>query len=168
MYKGFRIMLQLVSNIIYVHNVAASLEFFRTVFSIDQQYVSQEGNDSANIIAENLMITFLSYESARNHMKELGIKHEIAGPSGFELFVLVDNVEEVYERALLLHATSLREPVESSEGDVLCYVQTPDNIIIQIGKIAEKNTSEDDDCGCDEESCENTHTNPVILPRGQA
>lgn len=92
-------------TILYVTDVAKSIEFYSNAFDFQQKFISPE-NDYGEIISGETTISFASKNLAKSNLKNGFIESNLSEkPFGIELGFITDNVEVAIVKAKNAGAT---------------------------------------------------------------
>ena len=116
-------------TILYVADVAATIEFFETAFGFDRQFVHESGAYGELSTGE----TRLAF-SATSLMQQLGKTPGTADPTTpvFELAFETDDVRGAFDRAVGAGAAVVQEPRDEDWGQTTSYVSDPNGYLIEI------------------------------------
>ena len=121
--------MQLAYTILYVQDVAATLQFYQKAFGFKQKMLHGSG-DYGELDTGQTTLSF----SSLSLMKELG-----KNPSSpqkdhpcFEVAFTTDNVSEAFDRALQSGAASVQEPAEMPWGQTTAYVNDLNGFLVEI------------------------------------
>lgn len=116
-------------TIMYVENVAMTLEFYNNAFGIETKMVHGEG-DYGELETGECSLSFCS----KSLMKQIG--KETASPDGlrpvFEIAFETHDVQSAYVRALENGAKSVSKPEKMSWGQEVAYVTDINNYLVEI------------------------------------
>jgi PhnB protein len=106
-----------------VHDAAAAIEFYKSVF--DAQEVLRLAEPSGRIAHAELKLGPATLMLADEH-PELGILSPLAfGGTGTTIHLHVENVDELALRAVEAGASILREPADQGHGERQCRLRDP-------------------------------------------
>ncbi|MFV3075222.1 VOC family protein [Niveispirillum fermenti] len=116
-------------TILYVDDVAASIDFFTRAFSLEKGFV-HEGGDYGELATGHTKLAF----SSTSLMRQLG--KDPARPSRrqpcFEIALETDDVAGALRRALAAGAVLEKDVQEMPWGQTLAYVSDPNGYLIEI------------------------------------
>ena len=116
-------------TILYVADVAASLEFHERAFGLRRRFLHESG-DYGELETGATKLAF----SSRKLMSELGKTPGLADPKApvFELAFETENVPEALARALAAGAVLVQGVREEPWGQTTSYVSDPDGYLVEI------------------------------------
>ena len=114
-------------TILYVRDVAASLEFYERAFGLERRLLHESGQ-YAELETGSTALAFAAHELAAESVRELAR----ADPAGFEVCLVDEDVEGAYARAVEAGAEAVSEPEERPWGQHTAYVRDPDGTLIEI------------------------------------
>ena len=116
-------------TILYVEDVAQSLEFYERAFGLQRGFL-HEGCDYGELLTGDTKLAF----SSRTLMQQLGKspkKAETAEPT-FELAFETQDVSASYAKAIAAGAKPIQEVREENWGQTTSYVGDPDGYLVEI------------------------------------
>ena len=118
--------------IVYVPDVAASLDFFERAFGLKRRFLHESGTYGELATGETTL-SFASHELAAGNLPEGYVKaSESAQPLGIEIGLVTASVEQAHELALQCGAVELSAPTRKPWGQVVSYVRTPDGCLVEL------------------------------------
>jgi lactoylglutathione lyase len=119
-------------TIIYVPDVAASLQFFSDAFGCTIRF-SHEGGDYGELDTGETTLAFASTKLAETNFKT-GIiaAHNSEKPLGMEIAFVTDNVAEAHAKAITAGAQELTAPKKKPWGQIVSYLRSPDGTLIEL------------------------------------
>lgn len=119
-------------TILYVTDVAKSIEFYSNAFGFEQKFISPE-NDYGEIISGETTISFASKNLAKSNLKNGFIESNLSEkPFGIELGFITDNVEEAIVKAKNAGATIVESPIQKPWGQTVAYIRDIDGFLIEL------------------------------------
>ena len=119
-------------TIVYVGNVAASLDFFERAFGLARRFL-HDGGDYGELETGATTLAFASHGTARGN---LGHDYTAADastrPLGMEVGLVTGNVDAACVRAVQAGATLLTPPVVKPWGQTVAYVRCPDGTLVEL------------------------------------
>jgi lactoylglutathione lyase len=116
-------------TILYVQNVAASLDFYERAFGFKRRML-HEGGDYGELDTGSTTLSFSSLAL----MRQLG--KTVAGPgekrASFEVAFETDVVAAAFARAVAAGGKAIQPVREESWGQTTSYVADPDGFLIEI------------------------------------
>jgi lactoylglutathione lyase len=119
-------------TIVYVPDVAASLDFFERAFGLKRRFLHESGTYGELDTGETTL-SFAAHELAASNWPGGHIKaSEASQPLGMEIGLVTDAVEQAHARALACGATELSAPQSKPWGQVVSYVRAPDGCLVEL------------------------------------
>jgi lactoylglutathione lyase len=119
-------------TIVYVSDVAASLDFFERAFGLSRRFLHESGG-YGELETGATALAFAQHEVARSN---LGRDYLAAGasssPLGIEVGLVTDDVPAACDRAVKAGAEVLSEPVQKPWGQTVAYVRCPDGTLVEL------------------------------------
>ena len=116
-------------TILYVEDVAASLDFYAAAFGIRRRMLHESG-DYGELDTGATTLSF----SSRRLMTELGKtpgRADTAAPV-FEIAFETDDVAAAHARAVAAGAVNVQDPENMPWGQTTAYVRDPDGFLVEI------------------------------------
>jgi lactoylglutathione lyase len=119
-------------TIIYVSDVAASINFFEKAFGLTCRFLSEQG-DYGELETGSTTLSFASHSLGESHFPE-GYVHVDKSPQllGIEIALVTDDVLNAHARAIQAGATELAIPEQKPWGQIVSYVRCPDGTLVEI------------------------------------
>ena len=114
-------------TILYVHDVAASVEFYERAFGLERRLLHESGQ-YAELETGSTALAFAAHELAAESVRELANQE----PAGFEVCLVDEDVEAAYKRAVEAGAEPVSEPEEKPWGQHTAYVRDLDGTLVEI------------------------------------
>jgi lactoylglutathione lyase len=118
-------------TILYVRDVAGSLEFYERAFGLERRLLHESGQ-YAELETGSTALALAARDLAAESVRELAHKE----PAGFEVCLVVEDVEGAYARAVQAGAAPVSEPEQKPWGQRTAYVRDPDGTLIEIASPA--------------------------------
>ena len=119
-------------TIVYVGDVAASLDFFERAFGLKRRFLHESGG-YGELDTGATTLAFAQHEVARGNLgHDYVAAGESAKPLGMEIGLITDDVSAAFQRALKAGATDLAAPVIKPWGQTVAYVRTPDGTLVEL------------------------------------
>jgi catechol 2,3-dioxygenase-like lactoylglutathione lyase family enzyme len=119
-------------TIVYVNDVAASLDFFERAFGLARRFMVPTG-DYGELETGATTLSFAQHATARGNLGHDYIDAQgSAKPLGFEVGLVTDDVGATCERAVQAGATLLKAPATKPWGQVVAYVRCPDGTLVEL------------------------------------
>lgn len=116
-------------TILYVDDVARSVDFYQRAFALGVDFVHESG-DFAQMATGQTALAFTS----RRLMAQLGKSPQVADPHRpcFEIALVCDDVAAAVARAVAAGATLMQPPKRMDWGQDVAYVADPDGFLVEI------------------------------------
>ncbi|WP_430613052.1 VOC family protein [Flavobacterium sp. JP2137] len=119
-------------TILYVSDVARSMDFYQSAFGFKPKFRSPE-NDYGELISGTTTLAFASLDLASSNLKKGFIRSEIQGkPFGIELGFVSENLAETLAHALSCGGVIYEEMVEKPWGQTVAYLRDLDGFLIEL------------------------------------
>lgn len=119
-------------TIVYVPDVAASLDFFERAFGLKRRFLHESGTYGELDTGETTL-SFAAHELAASNWPGGHVKaSEASQPLGMEIGLVTDTVEQAHAQALACGATELSAPTSKPWGQVVSYVRAPDGCLVEL------------------------------------
>src|SRR4051812_47968997 len=114
-------------TILYVSDVEASLAFYERALGQRRSFVHESGQ-YGELETGSTALAFAAHELAAESVRDLAK----VDPSGFEICLVDEDVEQAYKRAVDAGADAVSKPEEKPWGQHTAYVRDPDGTLIEI------------------------------------
>jgi catechol 2,3-dioxygenase-like lactoylglutathione lyase family enzyme len=119
-------------TIVYVREVAASLEFFERAFGFKRRFLHESGG-YGELDTGSTTLAFAQHTVARGNLgQDYVAADSSAQPLGLEIGVTAADVPQACEQAQAAGATLLTAPATKPWGQTVAYVRAPDGTLIEI------------------------------------
>ncbi len=119
-------------TIVYVPQVADSLQFFEKAFGLEQKFLHESG-DYGELKTGETTLAFASHGlGALNFPKGHVHASESKLPLGMEIALVTDDVMQAHASALKHGARELAAPTSKPWGQTVSYVRAPDGTLIEL------------------------------------
>lgn len=119
-------------TIVYVPDVAQSLQFFERAFGFQTKFLHESGT-YGELITGDTTLSFAAHELAESNFPHGHVAaSESAKPLGMELGFVTDDVKGAHERAVAAGASELTPPTTKPWGQVVSYVRCPDGTLVEL------------------------------------
>lgn len=119
-------------TIVYVADVAASLEFFERAFGLKRRFLHESGG-YGELDTGATTLSFAQHDTARGNLGHDYVAADgSAQPLGMEVGLLTNDVAAACERAVAAGATLLSAPVVKPWGQTVAYVRCPDGTLVEL------------------------------------
>lgn len=118
-------------TIVYVADVAASLEFFERAFGLQRRFLHESGV-YGELETGGTTLSFARHDIARGNLGH-DYRHASDGaPLGMEIGLATQDVPSAYAQALQAGAQGLTPPATKPWGQVVAYVRCPDGTLVEL------------------------------------
>jgi lactoylglutathione lyase len=119
-------------TIVYVADVAASLEFFERAFGIERRFLHDSGT-YGELETGATTLSFAVHATARENLGSNYVAADASGePLGVEIGLLTNDVAAACERAVQAGAALLKPPATKPWGQTVAYVRCPDGTLVEL------------------------------------
>lgn len=119
-------------TILYVENVAETIEFYEKAFGFDRKFLTPE-NDYGELISGETTIAFASIELGNSNFKSGFEKiSKSKKPFGVELAFTTENIEKDFQNAINFGATEFESITEKPWGQKVGYLRDINGLLIEI------------------------------------
>lgn len=117
--------------IIYVPNVAASLEFYERAFGLPRKFLHESGT-YGELDTGATALAFAANEMAAANGISIRINTPHEPPAAAEIALVTDDVAAAYERALAAGATKIAAPKAKPWGQIVAYVRDLNGFLVEL------------------------------------
>jgi lactoylglutathione lyase len=119
-------------TIVYVPDVASSLQFFESAFGLRRKFLHESGTYGELDTGETTL-SFASHELGDMNFPDGHVQaHNSLQPLGFEIALVTGDVPLAHRRALAAGAKELSAPISKPWGQIVSYVRCPDGILVEL------------------------------------
>lgn len=119
-------------TIVYVPDVAASLEFFEQAFGFARRFLHESGT-YGELQSGETTLSFAAHELGEMNFSGGHIAaHTSPRPLGMEIGLVTDDVIAAHARALAAGARELTAPTTKPWGQTVSYLRSPDGTLIEL------------------------------------
>ncbi|NVZ95373.1 VOC family protein [Pseudomonas sp. D6002] len=119
-------------TIVYVPDVAASLQFFEKAFGFSRRFLHESGT-YGELDTGDTTLSFAAHELGEMNFKGGHVEaHASQQLLGMELGFVTEDVSKAHARALAEGATELAAPSTKPWGQVVSYVRCPDGTLVEL------------------------------------
>jgi lactoylglutathione lyase len=119
-------------TIVYVADVAASLDFFERAFGLARRFLHESGG-YGELETGATTLSFAQHATARENLGSDYVAAEASAlPLGIEVGLLTDDVAAACGRAVKAGATLLKAPAVKPWGQTVAYVRCPDGTLVEL------------------------------------
>ena len=124
--------MRLAYTIVYVADVAASLDFFERAFGLKRRFMVDTG-DYGELDTGATVLSFASHATARGNLGQDYVAADTSAlPLGIEIGLVTDDVPAACARAVSAGAVLLKAPATKPWGQVVAYVRCPDGTLVEL------------------------------------
>ncbi|MDD2054427.1 VOC family protein [Pseudomonas putida] len=119
-------------TIVYVPDVASSLDFFEQAFGFARRFLHESGT-YGELQSGETTLSFAAHELGEMNFSGGHIAaHTSPRPLGMEIGLVTDDVIAAHARALAAGALELTAPTTKPWGQTVSYVRSPDGTLIEL------------------------------------
>jgi catechol 2,3-dioxygenase-like lactoylglutathione lyase family enzyme len=119
-------------TIVYVADVAASLDFFERAFGLTRRFMVETG-DYGELETGATTLSFAQHATARGNLGHDYVDAQTSvRPLGIEVGLVTGDVALACERAVQAGAILLRAPATKPWGQTVAYVRCPDGTLVEL------------------------------------
>jgi lactoylglutathione lyase len=119
-------------TIVYVADVAASLDFFERAFGLARRFMVETG-EYGELETGATTLSFARHATARGNLGHDYVDAKTSvRPLGIEVGLVTDDVPLACERALQAGAVLLKAPATKPWGQTVAYVRCPDGTLVEL------------------------------------
>jgi catechol 2,3-dioxygenase-like lactoylglutathione lyase family enzyme len=119
-------------TILYVPDVAASLQFFERAFGLKRRFLHESGAYGELDTGETTL-SFAAHELGDSNFPGGHVRADSAAmPLGMEIALVTADVAEAHRKAVACGARELAAPATKPWGQVVSYVRAPDGCLIEL------------------------------------
>jgi lactoylglutathione lyase len=118
--------------ILYVRDVAASVEFYERAFGLERRLLHESGQYAEMETGATALALAAHELAAENLPNTLKPGSAGDGPPTFEICLVTEEVDAAYERALREGAQDVAAPKKTSWGQEIAYVRDPDGVLVEL------------------------------------
>ena len=119
-------------TIIYVPDVATSLEFFSKAFGLERRFLHESGA-YGELETGDTTLAFAAHGLGEMNFPGGHVEaHSSVKPLGVEIGLVTPDVYSAHQRAVSAGALELAAPSEKPWGQVVSYVRCPDGALVEL------------------------------------
>jgi lactoylglutathione lyase len=121
-------------TLVFVADVAASLDFFDRAFGLPRRFLHESGAyGEVDTGPGGVKLAFVDHATARDSVQGDYVAADTSDkPLGMEIGFTVDDVQAAFDRAVAAGARPLAAPVSKPWGQVVAYVRCPDGTLVEL------------------------------------
>ncbi len=119
-------------TIIYVPDVASSLQFFETAFGINRRFLHESAQYGELDTGDTTLAFAVHSLGGMNFPGGHVAASESKKPLGMEIALVTDDVAKAHAAALAAGATEMSPPQEKPWGQTVSYVRCPDGTLVEL------------------------------------
>lgn len=124
--------MQFTYTILYVADVAASLDFFERAFGLSRRFLHESGA-YGELETGATTLAFAQHAIARDSLgQDYVAADRSAAPLGMEVGLACADVPAAYARALDAGAQGLSAPLSKPWGQMVAYLRCPDGLLVEL------------------------------------
>jgi lactoylglutathione lyase len=125
-------MINFAYTILYVKDVAKSIEFYEKAFGFKRKFMAPE-NEYGELTTGETTLSFAAITLAKTNLPDGFVESSPNGkPFGIEIGFTTQEVEKVYDKAIKAGAIAVEKAKSKPWGQVVAYVKDPDGFLIEI------------------------------------
>lgn len=125
-------MIKFAYTILYVQDVAKTIEFYEQAFGFTRKFISPD-NSYGELLVGETTLSFAATTLAKSNLKDGFLESSLANkPFGIEIGFTTTNVDETLLKAVAAGATLVEQPKTKPWGQVVAYVRDLDGFLIEI------------------------------------
>jgi catechol 2,3-dioxygenase-like lactoylglutathione lyase family enzyme len=119
-------------TIVYVSDVAASLEFFERAFGLKRRFLHESGG-YGEVETGSTSLGFAQHATARGNLGHDYVAADASqAPLGMELGLVTADVAAACKKAVQAGARLLAPPTTKPWGQTVAYVRCPDGTLVEL------------------------------------
>lgn len=119
-------------TIVYVPDVAASLNFFESAFGFSRRFLHESGSYGELQTGETTLAFAAHALGEKNFPAGHVTAHDSPKPLGIEIALVSADVSAAHAAALKAGATELAAPSQKPWGQQVSYVRCPDGTLVEL------------------------------------
>lgn len=126
------VVMKLGYTIVYVPDVAASVELFEKAFGVPRRFVHESGTYGEMETGETTL-AFAAHALGDGNFPGGHVEaHSSERPLGMEIALVTVDVEAAHAKAVSAGARELSAPAKKPWGQVVSYVRCPDGLLVEL------------------------------------
>ncbi|PXW96916.1 putative glyoxalase superfamily protein PhnB [Sphaerotilus hippei] len=124
--------MQFAYTIVYVADVATTLDFFERAFGLRRRFL-HDGGGYGELDTGSTTLSFARHDVARDSLgQDYCAADRSTLPLGIEIGLTCADVPAAYDRALAAGATGLKAPTVKPWGQTVAYVRGPEGTLVEL------------------------------------
>lgn len=120
-------------TLLYVQDVAASLRFYEKAFGFTTRFLAEGAGYGELEVDGAVSLGFVANAQAAGNLPEGFVANNPkARPGGFEIGLVVDDVEAAFAKAVKAGAHPAASPANKPWGQTIAYVRDRDGILVEL------------------------------------
>lgn len=119
-------------TIVYVADVAASLDFWERAFGLQRRFLHESGA-YGELDSGATALAFVDHSTARDSVgHDYVVAADSKRPLGMEIGLSTADVAAAFDRAVAAGAAPLKAPTVKPWGQTVAYVRCPDGSLVEL------------------------------------
>lgn len=118
-------------TILYVKNIKETVEFYKKAFGMGLKFLD-DSEQYAEMNTGETTLALASEELATRNRLTFRVNTKDAEPAGFEVGLVVDDVEAAFQFAVKNGAEKVVEPQKKPWGQIVSYVKDNNGILFEL------------------------------------
>jgi catechol 2,3-dioxygenase-like lactoylglutathione lyase family enzyme len=119
--------------LVYVQDVAASLRFYEKAFGLKARFLAEGGQYGELEVEGPVSLGFVANAQAAGNLPEGFLANNPkARPGGFEIGLVVDDVQAAFAKAVKAGASPAAAPATKPWGQTIAYVRDRDGVLVEL------------------------------------
>ncbi|MEA3166247.1 MAG: lactoylglutathione lyase [Thermoplasmata archaeon] len=120
-------------TLVYVQDVAASLKFYEKAFGFKTRFLAEGGEYGELEVEGPVSLGFVGNKQAASNLPEGFLANNPKSrPGGFEIGLVVDDVQAAYAKAVKAGAHPAAQPTTKPWGQTVAYVRDRDGVLVEL------------------------------------
>lgn len=120
-------------TLLYVQDVAASLEFYERAFGLKARFLAEGGQYGELEVEGPVSLGFVGNAQASSNLPDGFLANNPkARPGGFEIGLVVDDVHTAFAKAVKAGAQPAAQPATKPWGQTIAYVRDRDGVLVEL------------------------------------
>lgn len=119
--------------LLYVQDVAASLQFYEKAFGLKTRFLAEGGQYGELEVEGVVSLGFVANGQAASNLPDGFVANNPkARPGGFEIGLVTDDVQAAFAKAVKAGAQPAAAPATKPWGQVIAYVRDRDGVLVEL------------------------------------